>query len=385
MSDEVKEIVEEVKEVEDKGNDVGKETVEKVEDKKENIKTKTKRDKSIPEYKLKAVEDLKKDLESAKTILLASTNGLPGGQYHEIKKKLRGKADIKVAKKSLLFRAIDGSDKKGLQQLKENIKADVALFFSDLDAFELSGILSDNQSPVRAKGGDISPEDIKIEPGSTELMPGPAISELSGVGLKVSVEDGKIAIKKGATVVKQGEEISEALAGVLGKLGIVPMKAGFEPLSAYDSQTDKVYVGIKIDKELALEELRSAIGKGFGFAVGQGIVNDQTVKYFIAKAGLEAGALERLEPKAEDQSSSEPSEDDAPKGDEEVKEEKNEDNSDSPNENNDNPESENSANDQEQESKEVLDNNPESENSANNQEQESKEVLDNTETKEDNK
>ena len=263
------------------------------------VKDKVKRDKPIPEYKLKAVEDLKKDLETSKTVLLASTSGLPGGQYHEIKKKLRGKADVKVTKKSLLFRAIDKSDKKGLQELKENIGADIALFFSDLDAFELSGILGDYQSPVRAKGGDIAPEDIEIEPGPTELMPGPVISELSSVGLKVAVEDGKIAIKQGATVVKEGEEIDENLAGVLSKLGVIPMKAGFEPLSAYDAEADKVYVGIKIDKEGALEELRTAIGKAFGFAVGKGIVNNETVKYFIAKAGLEAGSLEGLEPKAE--------------------------------------------------------------------------------------
>ena len=156
--------------------------------------------------------------------------------------------------------------------------------------------------------------------------------------------DGKIAIKKGATVVKEGGVIDANLAGVLGKLGIEPMRAGFEPLCAYDSQVDKVYVGIKIDKENALNELRIAIGKAFGFSISQGIVNDQTVKYFIARAGLEAKALEGLE---------------ATSGEVKVEEAalvgevKVEENSDS---NNNNPESGNSANDQEQESKEVLDN-----------------------------
>jgi len=292
------EVVEEKKEVsvdksEGRDSDGSEASEGKVEEKpKKKAVNKTKKGaKTVPDYKKKIVDKLSEKLKDAKTILLASTKGLPGGQYHAIKKSLRGKANLEVAKKSLLFRALDKTDKEEMKKLKENIGADVALFFSDMDAFELSGLLSENQTPIRAKAGDIAPEDISIEPGPTDMLPGPAISELSGVGLKVAVEDGKIAIKKGAVVVKAGEVIKENVAGVLGKLNITPMKAGFEPIAAYDAEADKVYVGIKIDKEAALETLREAIGKGLGFAVDLGYVCSGTIGYFIAKAGAEEKAL----------------------------------------------------------------------------------------------
>ena len=249
---------------------------------------------TVPEYKKKIVDELVKKMKNSKTVLIASTKGLPSGQFQEIKKKLRGKAEIMVAKKSLVLRAIGKVEKGALQNLKEQVGADIALFFSNLDAFELSGLLADNQSPTKAKAGDIAPEDITVEPGPTNLMPGPAISELGAVGLKVSVENGKLAIRQQTTIVKAGGIINDKIASVMAKLNITPMKVGFLPLAAYDGKTEKVYVGIKIDKKGTLEALKEAISKSAGFAINIKYVTSENVKFFIAKAGIEGLALEKL-------------------------------------------------------------------------------------------
>jgi large subunit ribosomal protein L10 len=247
-----------------------------------------------PEFKVKIVSDLVNQIKKSKTILLASTKGLPSSQFHLIKKNLRGKADIRVVKKSAALRAIEGAMKPGLDALKNEVKSDVAIFFSDLDAFELSGLLTDNQSPTKARAGEIAPEDINVEPGPTDLLPGPAISELSGVGLKVSVEGGKIAIKLPHIIVKKGDAIKENVASVLGKLNITPMKVGFEPLAAYDAGAEKVYVGIKIDKKGVLEQLRYDIGKALGFARSRAYVTKETLSYLFGKANAEEKAIVNL-------------------------------------------------------------------------------------------
>jgi large subunit ribosomal protein L10 len=252
------------------------------------------REKDIPEYKLKLVQEIATKIKSHRTLLIASTKGLPSSQFHEIKKNLRGKAEVKVAKKNLVLRAVDEVRSASLDSMKPQIGADIALFFSNEEPFALSGMLADNQSPTKARAGDIAPEDIKVEPGPTDLVPGPAISELSAVGLKVAVEGGKLAIKLPHTIVKQGDVIKENVAGVMAKLNIAPMKVGFEPIAAYDRTDDKVYVGIKIDKKQTLEDLRFAISKAFGFAIGIKHVSPDTIKYLIAKAGMEEKAFEAL-------------------------------------------------------------------------------------------
>ena len=67
---------------------------------------------TVPEYKKKIVDELVKKMKNSKTVLIASTKGLPSGQFQEIKKKLRGKAEIMVAKKSLVLRAIGKVEKE---------------------------------------------------------------------------------------------------------------------------------------------------------------------------------------------------------------------------------------------------------------------------------
>ncbi len=253
-----------------------------------------KRIENVPEYKKKTVEALAKKIKSSKTILIVSTKGLPSSEFHKIKKNLRGKADIAVAKKSLVLRAISSVEKGALQNLKEKVGADIALIFSEVDSFELAGILVDNQTPTKAKVGDIAPEDIEVEPGPTNMVPGPAISELGAVGLKVAVEGGKLAIKNSMIIVRKGEKISEKVANVLGKLKIAPMKVGFVPIAAYDSKDDKIYLEIKVDKKGTLEELRASISKALGFAVGISYTTRETISFLIGKAAMQEKAIEKI-------------------------------------------------------------------------------------------
>jgi len=207
------------------------------------------REKPIPKKKLRAVEELIDLFKNKKTILIASIKNIPASQFQEITKKLRGKAIVKVLKKNIIIRVIDSIEKGTVKRLKEQIKEDIAFLFSDMDAFELSAYLAENKRPAKAKAGQEAPEDIVIDAGPTDLPPGPAISELGALGLKTTIEDGKINIKEKKTIVKKGEKISENAVGIMNKLDIKPFSIGFEPLVAYDTQEEKLYLEIKIDKE----------------------------------------------------------------------------------------------------------------------------------------
>lgn len=252
------------------------------------------RTKPVPEGKLKIVKELADRIKKARTVLIASCKGLPSSQFHAIKKQLRGTADIQIVKKNAAMRAIEMAKRPGLIEIESQLNADFAFFFSDMDAFSLSSVLTENQIPSKARAGDIAPEDIEIQPGPTELVPGPAISELSGVGLKVAVKDGKLEVIKGAVVAKKGDAIKDNVAAVLGKLGINPVRVGFIPLAAYDGEDKKVYANIKIDKAGALEELRELIKKAAGFAVKMNYLTQETIKYFLAKASMEEKAFDAL-------------------------------------------------------------------------------------------
>lgn len=250
--------------------------------------------KIIPEKKIKAVKELTEFSKKYKTIFLASIKGLPGSQFQEIKKKLRGKAEIRVPKKTIMLRVLNSSENKDISILKDKIKEDTAILFSDLDSFDLAGELVQNRSAIKAKVGQEAPTDIEVSEGPTELVPGPAVSELSSMGIKIAIEGGKINIKESKIIVKKGEKISQKACDLMSKLDIKPFYAGFEPIASFDVKEAKLYTEIKIDREGTLNELKVSYGKALPFAVNIGYISNETITLLIQKAGRHETALLNL-------------------------------------------------------------------------------------------
>ena len=253
-----------------------------------------KRENPIPQSKIKSLKELAELIKTKKTILIASIKDIPASQFQEIGKKLRGKAIVKVPKKSLIFRALDSSEEESVKAIKEKIGNSVAVLFSDLDCFDLAWELVKNKSPAKAKAGQLAPEDIGVEAGPTELIPGPAVSELGSLGIQIQIEKGKIHIKKSKIIVKEGEEISANAADVMNKLDIKPFSIGFIPVCAFDNQEKKLYVDINIDREGTVKELKSSYSRALPFAVEIGYITDGTIRFLIGKAGMHEKALGKL-------------------------------------------------------------------------------------------
>lgn len=245
----------------------------------------------VSEKKKKLVADLV-ELMKKKTVMIVNLTGVPSSQFQDISKKLRGKASIKVAKKSLIDFALEHAKNDKLEELVKYVEGNCALLFTDEDAFELSGFLEENKSPAKAKPGQEAPEDIQVEAGPTELMPGPDITTLSSVGLQVKVENGKIAIQEPRVIVEKGKKISDEVASVLIKLDITPFSVGLEPIAAY--QEGNIYTDIKINKEERLADLLEKFSRSLAFAVSIDYENPETIGFIIAKASAHESALSHL-------------------------------------------------------------------------------------------
>lgn len=246
----------------------------------------------VSEEKKKLVHDLADLMKANKTVMVASIKSLPSAQYQDIKKKLRGKAAVKVIKKSLIDFALEHSGNKELEKLVPHIGADFAMLFSNTDAFELSGILASEKSPAKAKAGQIAPFDIEVKAGPTELLPGPDISALSAVGLQPKVENGKIAIQADKVIVKEGDEIKEEHASIMAKLDIVPFKIGLEPVAAFSE--GQVYTDIKIDKEGFITDMQDLYSRIVPFMVSLNYPTADSISSILGKAAAHEGVITRI-------------------------------------------------------------------------------------------
>jgi large subunit ribosomal protein L10 len=247
----------------------------------------------LPEWKIKRIDEVADLLSKSKTIGLVDIKGLPAKQFHNLRAKLRDKMNIRVVKKTIIKFAIEKiKDKlKNIGNLEENMGDMPTLIFSDLGPFQIAKLFGENKAPSSAKPGDIAPEEIKIDEGPTPFVPGPMMTELSSLGLKVKVEAGKISVVKSAVIAKQGEPISEPVASLLLKLGVQPMEVGLELTGAWEDGFIYKADILRFDVNEYLGNLENAASSAFNLSIGLPYPTKQNIAVLITKAFNEAKIL----------------------------------------------------------------------------------------------
>jgi large subunit ribosomal protein L10 len=240
-------------------------------------------------WKETQLKELKELIPKYKVIGIANLNEFPAALSQAIRKKLKGKAIVKVSKTRLIQKALEGT---AFDSLKEKAKGkSVAVIFSELNPFELFNYLKKNKGNVYAKEGQIAEEDIIIPAGDSGLPPGPALSELKQAGLKVKVAGPTIEITEDKTVTKAGEEISPAVASVLSKLDIKPMKVGLSLVAIQEGKETFLPEVLDIDEEQVFNNFVSGHKKAFNLAVNSAYYCEATIELLVSKSFNEAKAV----------------------------------------------------------------------------------------------
>ncbi len=238
--------------------------------------------------KAEEIQKIKKLAESHKVIGVLNMHKLPARQLQQIRNSLRGKATIKMAKKTLMKRSIE---KKSVQEKMEGKKVEPAILFSNENPFRLYKMLKESRSPASAKPGDIASRDIIIQQGPTPLAPGPAISTLQKIGLKASVQGGKIAIMQDKVACKAGDAVTEDVASVLNLLKIEPMEIGLDLIAAFEEGVLYTKEVLDVDQGQYVDDLVRAVQHAVNLSINTGYLTKLTSPIAIQKAFMEARTL----------------------------------------------------------------------------------------------
>lgn len=238
--------------------------------------------------KIKAVEDLAEAIKKHQVIGILNLYKTPAYALQDIKIDIRGKAIIKVAKKSIISFALE---KAGKGILKEFVNEYPALILSDVDPFRLYLLLQKKKIEAPAKPGDMAIRDIEVKAGPTELMPGPAISTLSKVKIPAKVEGGRIAVIKDIVVCKAGKKVSMDLASALQLLKLKPMEIGLNIVVLEENGTVYNKDQLFVDEEKLLVDIQIAIQNAFNLAINSDYPTKETIGFMLAKAQMQAKQL----------------------------------------------------------------------------------------------
>ncbi len=240
------------------------------------------REGEVPEYKKKKVEEVKQFMLSKPVVGIISIENLPTAQFQQIKKKLRGKADVMVTKLNYIRRALEQIP--DLKQLEEYAQGPVGVIISDENPFKLFNFLKKNRSKAYAKAGMIAEQDIIVPAGETDIPVGPTLSELKMAKIDCRIDKGKIVVSKDSVVAKAGEEITPTVASALAKLDIKPFEIGLKLKAVYEDGVIYTPDVLDIDEEETMNNLQNAVRKALNLAVNAGYPTKQSITFMIQEA-----------------------------------------------------------------------------------------------------
>ena len=276
--------------------------------------------------KVAEVDALAARIREARVVGIVNVGGIPAPQFQAMRRRLRGKVELRVAKNSLLGLALErvAAEKKGLGELRMAIAGQMAVVTTQLNPFRLFKELEATKSSAPARGGEVAPQDIWVREGETPFKPGPIVGDLQKAGVPASIEKGKVLIKKDKLLVKAGDRIPREVAQVLTRLEIYPLVVGLDLRGAYEDgqvyRRDVLAVDdVKIRSQVA-DAIRHAISlsvtaafptrftapimirtaarKAMGLALAVEFPTKATVKFLLAKAQAQALALAARAPAA---------------------------------------------------------------------------------------
>ncbi len=236
-------------------------------------------------WKEEQVESLTSLLDSHGTIGLAKIRGLGSKQLQRIRKEFREKALLRVSKNSMISRSFGES---GMNEMVDFIDDQMALIFTDLDAFELYKVLEKGKIPAPIKAGAVAPQDIVIEEGPTSLRPGPVVGALQNLGIPSGIDSGRVIVKQRKVAVEEGGIVSPELADMLTKLEIYPITEGLDLCAVYDSGESALFSAdvLHVDTSKYLSDVTEAARAAFSLATN--IKYDYPTRYTIGDMLREA-------------------------------------------------------------------------------------------------
>lgn len=232
--------------------------------------------------KKQKVASISKMAGSYPNVALLNIRNLPDRILQKSRKKLRGKADFVVAKNSTLIRALEAS-KKG-KELSGHMDFPTALVYTSLSPYDLFKFFKDNKAKVAAKPGQIAPFDIVVPEGETDLLPGPALSELKGAGINAQIKAGKIIVAKDSVVAKKGAKINDNVCKALQKLNILPFEAQVNMVAAYDGRLTYTASVLDIDEAQLRAGVLEALCQSFNVSYNASFPTSQNIEALLSNA-----------------------------------------------------------------------------------------------------
>jgi len=185
---------------------------------------------AISDEKLAYAKKLNTMFDKYHKVLFVGADNVQSQQLHNIRRGLRGKAELLMGKntmqkKIISLRAENGTaaDKAIHKTFVEDrvLRNNVGLLFTNEDVNTIQGVIDLFKVQAPARVGSISPVDVVIPAGNTGMEP-TATSFFQALNIATKISKGTVEIVTDKKVLTAGEKVDNSVAMLLQKLKINP-------------------------------------------------------------------------------------------------------------------------------------------------------------------
>jgi len=241
----------------------------------------------LPKWKKDEIAEIKRLSGEFKLMGLVDMYGIPARQVQDIRRNLKGKAELRMTRNTLIEHALQEMGGE-IKDLGDRLDGHSALIFTDVNPFKLYSMLEKTKTKMAARPGELAPTDIVVPKGPTSFKPGPIVGELQQAGIPAAIEAGKVTIRETKTVVKEGQEINKKLADALAKLDVKPMDVGLLLQAAFYEGTVYESDVLAIDEVAFYNNIITAAKQAFNLSLNAAIPTKDTASDLLTKAVREA-------------------------------------------------------------------------------------------------
>ncbi len=244
------------------------------------------------ERKARIIAEISEYLKRHKVFAIVNLEKIGARELQLIRRKLYGRAMVKVAKNTLVKKAVERVyPPEVAETISKHLRGQNAFIFTDMNPFELYEFLEENKVETAARPGDIAPDDIYIPAGNTGLTPGPILSKMGKLGIPTRIEEGSIFIVKDTRVARKGDVITADLVEILNKLDIKPLKVGLTVKAAFFDGVMMPGEALKIDYDAYERQIREAYTSAYNLAFNSVLMIEEVVPAILSKAHNDAFLL----------------------------------------------------------------------------------------------
>ncbi|KAF3987607.1 hypothetical protein FT663_03732 [Candidozyma haemuli var. vulneris] len=234
--------------------------------------------------KIQYFAKLKELLTEYKSIFIVGVDNVSSQQMHEIRKALRGEAQVLMGKNTMVRRAIRGflSELPEYEKLLPFVKGNVGFIFTNGDLKTIRETVTSNVVAAPARAGAIAPKDVYVPAGNTGMEPGKT-SFFQALGVPTKIARGTIEIVSDVKVVEASTRVGPSEAALLNLLNISPFTYGMTVVQVYDNGqvfpatildiTDDELVGHFVSAINTIASISLAVGYPTLPSVGHSVIN----------------------------------------------------------------------------------------------------------------